>query len=588
MVSELVFVVGPDLDPLLVELAEALARETGELGLGAAVERGSLPERRPGRVAVVLDPERLRGARLRLPLSRRALKGTLLVHAGTDGRRRRGAQPAFELDLESARARAARGETVTHLPIGWTARWEPPAAGEREIDLAIVGADREPQFRLLAAAAGELSRWRVRVVTGGDPLAPAGPTAATPAQRRAVLARSKVLIDLSPPAAPRVDALRAAEAACTGAVRVDGADAIATGAALLDDADRLNRLRSAALEAAKRAPLRSAAQTLATAAESLREPGPRRPLALARRPAPGEAGPPPVTTDPDASAARRRLKRVRLAEIELGRVLEALAVRLDGGSAEARIEHESAGFADAKPRVSVLVTLFDYEREIEGALESVAASEFESVEAVIVDDASRDGSRERAAAWIDSHPELPARIVAHPANRGLPSARNTALAHARGELAFILDADNRVLPHGLGRLVEALDDDPGAAMAYGLAARVDEEGRALGLMNVGGWEPSRLRFTNYIDAMAMLRTAALRELGGYTTELRLHGWEDYDLWCRMAELGMRAAHVPEILAVYRSSYSGMAWAVSNISTTEAYEALIRRAPRLMSGVQPPR
>ena len=165
------------------------------------------------------------------------------------------------------------------------------------------------------------------------------------------------------------------------------------------------------------------------------------------------------------------------------------------------------------------MTVFDYENEIEGALDSVTASEFEPLELVIVDDSSRDGSRDRVRSWVESHPDVAARLVVHPANRGLPSARNTALAHARGELVFILDADNRVLPHALGRLAEALDSDPGAALAYGLAARVDDAGRALGLMNLHPWEPERLRVTNYIDAMAMIRADVLRRLGGYATEL---------------------------------------------------------------------
>jgi glycosyltransferase involved in cell wall biosynthesis len=235
-----------------------------------------------------------------------------------------------------------------------------------------------------------------------------------------------------------------------------------------------------------------------------------------------------------------------------------------------------------------LVTLFNYEDEITGALDSVARSEFEPLELVIVDDCSRDDSRARAQSWIESHPEVAARLIVHPANRGLPSARNTALEHARGELVFILDADNRVLPHALSRLAEALDSDPHAVLAYGLAARVDEDGRAVGLLNLGGWDPSRLRHLNYIDAMAMIRADVLREVGGYTTELTLYGWEDYDLWCRMAEAGMGGAYLPEILAIYRSSESSMARSVCDISTTDAYRALIERVPGLMAGVRPPR
>jgi GT2 family glycosyltransferase len=611
MVSELVFVVGPDHHPRLVHLAEALAEEVRILEIGATIDRESLPAHRPGRVPVILDPGRLRAGRRRRPPSNRAVQGAVLVHAGLDrGRRtlRRNRSPAFELDLESSRRRRARGEPVAHLPIGWSPRWALPGGGERDVDLAVIGADGDRQFRLLAQAAAELSRLRVHISAAADPRAPDGGPSGyqTAAERRAVLGRAKVLVDLARRGGPRLDALRAAEAICAGAVLVrerSGAldplqpgrdyidaqgDPIGAALALLDDPRRLLELQAAAAEALMRIPLRSAAETLLAAADALPAARPSRSLALAGGGEPRVTSPPPVTTDPDSAAARRGLKRVRLAEIELGRELERLAVQLDGGRQEPRVELESPAAADAEPRVSVLVTLFDYEREIQCALSSVAASQFQSLELVIVDDASRDASRERAAEWIESHPALPARLVVHPANLGLPSARNTAWTHARGELAFILDADNRVLPHGLGRLVEALDSDPGAAMAYGLAARVDESGRALGLMNVGAWDPSRLRFTNYIDAMAMIRTDALRELGGYTTELMLYGWEDYDLWCRMAERGMRGAHVPEILAAYRSSYSGMAWSVSNISTTDAYRALIERAPRLMAGVEPPR
>ena len=52
--------------------------------------------------------------------------------------------------------------------------------------------------------------------------------------------------------------------------------------------------------------------------------------------------------------------------------------------------------------------------------------------------------------------------------------------------------------------------------------------------------------------MAMWRTHALRGLGGYTTDHRLYGWEDYDMWCRLAESGGRAEFVAQIVARYRA------------------------------------
>jgi glycosyltransferase involved in cell wall biosynthesis len=232
------------------------------------------------------------------------------------------------------------------------------------------------------------------------------------------------------------------------------------------------------------------------------------------------------------------------------------------------------------------VSLFDYEDLIEAALESVAASSLKQVELVVVDDGSADGSLERAHAWFASHPEMPGVLLAHGCNRGLPTARNTALERARAELVFILDADNSVYPHGLARLAEALDDDPGASFAYGLIARFTKDG-AFDLMSVGPWDPEYLRTVNYIDAMALIRTRELRELGGYSTDLRLYGWEDYDLWCGFAERGRRAVAVPEIVARYRVAPESMLRSVTTISNSEAFAVLIERHPRLMAGLEPP-
>ena len=86
--------------------------------------------------------------------------------------------------------------------------------------------------------------------------------------------------------------------------------------------------------------------------------------------------------------------------------------------------------------------------------------------------------------------------------------------------------------------------------------------------------------------MALWRTTALRELGGYTTELRLHGWEDYDLFCRVAERGLHGVLVPEILGRYRVRGHSML-SVTDISTRAAVSMLIERHPNVMRGVEPP-
>lgn len=100
--------------------------------------------------------------------------------------------------------------------------------------------------------------------------------------------------------------------------------------------------------------------------------------------------------------------------------------------------------------------------------------------------------------------------------------------------------------------------------------------------------PARLRHANPVDAMALVRTDAVRALGGWTDDPRLHGWEDYDLWCALAEAGGHGSFVPAVVARYRVSPGSMSARTTDLSTRAAYEALVERHPRLMAGVVPPR
>jgi len=93
---------------------------------------------------------------------------------------------------------------------------------------------------------------------------------------------------------------------------------------------------------------------------------------------------------------------------------------------------------------------------------------------------------------------------------------------------------------------------------------------------------------NYVDAMALVRTRVLRELGGYATDPRLHGWEDYDLWCGIANRGGRGVSVPEIVGRYRVAQHGMLRSMTQISNADAFSILAERHPALMAGAELPR
>lgn len=210
--------------------------------------------------------------------------------------------------------------------------------------------------------------------------------------------------------------------------------------------------------------------------------------------------------------------------------------------------------------VTVCVTVFNYRRHVSQALDSLLDQTLELFDLVVVEDCSTDDSLHVVLEWLSVHAGRfgRARLLQHGRNAGLSAARNTGFASSETEFVFVLDADNALYPRCLSRCAEAVGAD--GAFAFPI---IEVFGSRAGLIGTEPWDPERLKQGNYIDAMALIRRSAWLEAGGYDPMGGL-GWEDYDLWCRFAELGFRGVHVAEILARYRVHDSSMLRKVTNV------------------------
>ncbi|MBN1530842.1 MAG: glycosyltransferase family 2 protein [Thermoleophilaceae bacterium] len=346
--------------------------------------------------------------------------------------------------------------------------------------------------------------------------------------------------------------------------------------ALLDDEQRLAEMRQSAYRLLKdELPMTRTVVVLAEALVRAAAAPLNRAELRQSRPAPS-AAPAPAPEYVRLAQHRGELDRALMAlkQLYLGqRDLHRRIADLQDGQAEDRVERLGR-HTGGEPRVSVLLTSYNYKDVVAQAIRSVALSGFRDHELVVVDDASTDGSAAVIEAEVSRYPWLPVHLIARGRNRGLAAARNLAARQARGEYVFILDADNFIYPHALGRLVDALDRDPGAAFAYGILEVFTSQG-ASDLKSWLDWDPERLRYGNFVDAMSMIRRSALEEAGGYSSDPRLYGWEDFALWCALAERGQRGVLVPEILAAYRSSIGSMI-ALTDIDASAAWSALLDR------------
>ncbi len=206
---------------------------------------------------------------------------------------------------------------------------------------------------------------------------------------------------------------------------------------------------------------------------------------------------------------------------------------------------------DSKSQVTVAISCFKYGAEGAEALDSLLKQTEGTIDVVVVDDHSPDESAEVLRQWFWENGKAAKfgnlLLVRHLQNHGLSCSRNTAISFANTPYVFILDADNQVYPRALKVLREALENS-GDAMAYSLIERF---GAQQAIVNNSIWLPEKFRYGNYIDAMALIRTDVLRQLGGYLVMPNKFGWEDFDLWCSLADHGLRGCHVPQILCRYR-------------------------------------
>ncbi len=272
-----------------------------------------------------------------------------------------------------------------------------------------------------------------------------------------------------------------------------------------------------------------------------------------------------------------RAKRLALDEIEMLRRLDEVECLLRHGEPDVVERVETTAYADAVPEVSVVVTLYNYADVVTDTLDSVLASEDVSFEVIVVEDHATDRSRDVAREYLADHDDVPMLLLGKEVNGGLAAARNAGFEHARGGLVMVMDADNQVYPTCLRRLADALIADPGAGAAYAI---LEDFGTQRNIRSALAWDVERLCRANYIDAQAMLRRATWERLGGYRDDdEHVYGWEDWDLWLRLARSGGRAVLVPEILGRYRVQASSMI-ALTNLATDDAIAAMHRRYPDL--------
>lgn len=231
--------------------------------------------------------------------------------------------------------------------------------------------------------------------------------------------------------------------------------------------------------------------------------------------------------------------------------------------------------AEAGPRVSVGLPVYNGERFVGQAVESVLAQTFEDFELIISDNGSSDATEEICRSYAARDPRV--RYARGKTNRGAAWNFGRVFELAAGEYFKWIAADDVCGSQFLHRCVEALDSNPRAILAHGRAKAIDDRGQIFLEEEPDwrmDWRPAPVdRFRQLIDTspwqvlfvFALTRSAALRRTG----LIRGYSGSDCNL---VAELILQGEfqEVPEDLHFFRIHQGSSTWPGGGIEKTQRF------------------
>ena len=231
------------------------------------------------------------------------------------------------------------------------------------------------------------------------------------------------------------------------------------------------------------------------------------------------------------------------------------------------------------PQVSVIMPVYNSEKYLAEAIESVLAQTFTDFEFVIVDDGSQDRSAEIARAYQARDERI--RFIALGRNLGVADARNTAMEASSGCYIAVMDCDDVCLPQRLQQQVDHMRRNPAIGVLGAGAQAVSDElapvyafdlPQAHALIVINLFVASFL-----IHPTVMMRRELLEAVGGYERGRRTA--VDVELWSRLM-WRTRFANLPETLLLYRRHAAQNHRTRDAASQAQAWEVRVRLLERL--------
>ncbi len=221
-----------------------------------------------------------------------------------------------------------------------------------------------------------------------------------------------------------------------------------------------------------------------------------------------------------------------------------------------KIDIEESQMPEKGPEISVVIAAYKHGKYIRKTIESVLAQIFRDFEVIVLDDGSKDDTRDVVAGIHDERVKY-----FYQENSGLPAAgRNKGMSLARGRLIALLDGDDYWKPEKLARCKETLD----CMKDVGLVCHnesVTYNDKVLRDTSYGPYTENmyfKLLFGGnclHTSAIMMRREIFFDDNYRFSEDRALFTIEDYEYWLRLSKK-YHFYFMPEVLGYYRVTETG--------------------------------
>lgn len=226
------------------------------------------------------------------------------------------------------------------------------------------------------------------------------------------------------------------------------------------------------------------------------------------------------------------------------------------------------------PKISVLVPVYNCDRYLSAAIDSILNQTFIDFELLLMDDGSTDRSPEIMKAYAEKDRRI--RVFSNP-NQGIAKTLNALLREAKSDIVARMDGDDISFPDRFAKQFDFLQQHPEVVCIAASFDVIDEKSRLINHCEVPTSDREiqdlLLRgISLMIHPCAMYRKSVVVELGGY--DETMVAASDLDLWLRLGEVG-QLANLPETLIQYRLNKGSISHRKQEKQRNQAREACER-------------